>query len=225
MTLSLPRRDAEARAALADVGRHTRPITGAHERVIPVSGPLGALPPGAALRRGAVVGVDGIPGAGASSVALALAAAVTTMGEWAAAIDLDRSLGGQAAAEAGIALDRFAVVRPPPGGTFSPDRWATVVAALLDGMSLVLVELPRSVRAADARRLVARAREREVILVPFGASANWPADVSLRVRAVGGAWPGLGAGSGVLGERVVQVHVEGRGAAARGSTGELVLAS
>ena len=225
MTLSLPRRDDEARAALAEVGRHARPITGAHERVIPVSGPLGALLPGAALRRGAVVGVDGTLGAGASSVAFALAAAVTTVGEWAGAIDLDRSLGGRAAAEAGIALDRFAVVRPPPGETFPPDRWATVVAALLDGMSLVLVELPRSVRAADARRLVARAREREVILVPFGAAANWPADVSLRVRAVGGAWPGLDAGSGVLGERTVRVQVVGRGAAARGSTGELVLAS
>lgn len=175
------------------------------------------------------MGVDGVPGAGASSVALALAAAVTTVGEWAGAIDLDRSLGGRAAAEAGIALDRFAVVRPPSGMTFPPDRWATVVAALLDGMSLVLVELPPPgsgvIRAADARRLVARAREREVILVPFGAAANWPADVSLRVRAVGGAWPGLDAGSGVLGERTVRLHVEGRGAATRGTTSELVLAS
>ena len=47
-----------------------------------------------------------------------------------------------------------------------------MVAALLDGMSLVIAEVPRSVRAADARRLVARAREREVILVPFGAGAR-----------------------------------------------------
>jgi hypothetical protein len=226
----LPLRDGDARAALADVARRHRPVSAAHERVIPVPGPLGELLPNAALARGAVVGVEGLPGAGASSVALTLAAAVTAVGEWAAAVDLDGSLGGRAAAEAGIALDRFAVVRPPPGrqargSGFPMDRWATVVATLLDGMSLVIAELPRSVRAADARRLVARAREREVILVPFGPARAWAADTTLRVQAVGGDWPGLGEGSGVLGERTVRVQVDGRGAAARPRTGTLVLAS
>jgi hypothetical protein len=226
----LPRRDGDARAALADVARRHRPVSGAHERVIPVPGPLGELLPNASVPRGAVVGVEGIPGAGASSVALALAAAVTEVGEWAAAVDLDGSLGGRAAAEAGVALDRFAVVRPPPGGPnsrsgFPVDRWAAVVATLLDGMSLVIAELPRSVRAVDARRLVARAREREVILVPFGPVRVWGADTTLRVRATGGAWPGLDAGSGVLGERTIRVQVDGRGAAARPRAGALVLAS
>jgi hypothetical protein len=226
----LPRRDAEATGALAEAARRAQPVTGAHERVIPVPGPLGELLPGGALRRGAVVAVEGVAGGGASSVALALAAAVTTTGEWAAAIDLGASLGGRAAAEAGVALDRFAVVRPPAGRSFPAERWATAAAVLLDGMSLVIAELPSparrwAVRAADARRLVARAREREVILVPFGPFAAWPAEVSLRVRAAGGAWPGLDAGSGVLGERTVRVHVEGRGAAARACAGELVLAS
>jgi hypothetical protein len=221
----LPRRDEGARTALAEVARRHRPVSGAHERVIPVPGPLGELLPNAALARGAVVGVEGIPGAGASSVALTLAAAVTAVGEWAAAVDLDGSLGGRAAAEAGIALDRFAVVRPPPGQRFPMDRWAAVVAALLDGMSLVVAELPRSVRAVDARRLVVRAREREVILVPFGPARSWAADTTLRVHAVGGDWPGLDAGSGVLGERTIRVQVDGRGAAARPRTGALVLAS
>ena len=225
----LPRRDGDARTALAEVARRHRPVSAAHERVIPVPGPLGELLPNAALARGAVVGVEGIPGAGASSVALTLAAAVTAVGEWAAAVDLDGSLGGRAAAEAGVALDCFAVVRPPPGrhkvSGFPPDRWAAVVATLLDGMSLVIAELPRSVRAADARRLVARAREREVILVPFGPARSWAADTTLRVHAVGGDWPGLDEGSGLLGERTIRVQVEGRGAAARPRTGALVLAS
>jgi hypothetical protein len=225
----LPRRDVDARAALADVARRHRPVSGAHERVIPVPGPLGELLPNAALARGAVVGVEGIPGAGASSVALTLAAAVTEVGEWAAAVDLDGSLGGRAAAEAGVALDRFAVVRPPPDGhsrgRFPLDRWAAVVGTLLDGMSLVIAELPRSVRAADARRLVARAREREVILVPFGPARLWGADTTLRVRATGGDWPGLDAGSGVLAERTIRVQIDGRGAAARPRDGALVLAS
>ena len=100
-----------------------------------------------------------------------------------------------------------------------------MVATLLDGMSLVIAELPRSVRAADARRLVARAREREVILVPFGAARAWAADTTLRVRATGGDWPGLDVGSGVLGERTIRVQVDGRGAAARTRAGALVLAS
>jgi hypothetical protein len=226
----LPRRDGDARASLDEVARRHRPVSAAHERVIPVPGPLGELLPNAALARGAVVGVEGVPGAGASSVALTLAAAVTAVGEWAAVVDLDGSLGGRAATEAGVALERFAVVRPSPGradgaGGFPMERWAAVVATLLDGMSLVVAELPRSVRDADARRLVARAREREVILVPFGPARAWGADTTLRVRATGGAWPGLDAGSGVLGERTIRVQVDGRGAAARPRAGALVLAS
>jgi hypothetical protein len=210
---------------LDDTARRHRPVSAAHERVIPVPGPLGELLPNAALARGAVVGVEGAPGAGASSVALTLAAAVTAVGEWAGALDLDASLGGRAAAEAGVALDRFAVVRPPPGGRFPMEHWPAAVAALLDGMSLVIAELPRSLRAADARRLVARAREREVILVPFGSARVWSADTTLRVCATGGEWPGLDAGSGVLGERTIRVQVDGRGAAARPRAGALVLAS
>jgi hypothetical protein len=215
----LPRRDDAARAALADAARRARPVSGAHERLVEVPGPLGDLIPGRGLRRGSVVAVDGAPGAGATSVVFALAAAITAAGEWAAAVDLDATFGALAAAEAGVALDRFAVVRPPGGGSLPPDRWATTVAALLDGVSLVVAEVPRSVRAADARRLVARAREREVILVPFARGAPWPAEAALRVRATGGAWPGLAAGSGVLADRTVRVEVEGRGVAARTRTG------
>ena len=84
-----------------------------------------------------------------------------------------------AAAEAGVALERFAVVRRVP-----PARWATVVAALLDGVSLVLAEVPRGVRLGDARRLEARARERETVLVaaePHGVA--WPAGAAYVVHA------------------------------------------
>lgn len=220
----LPRRDDEARVALADAARLARPVSAAHERVVAVPGPLGDLIPGGGLRRGAVVVVDGDPGAGVTSVVLALAAAVTGTGEWAAAVDLDGTLGGRAAAEAGVALDRFAVVRPSLGGSVPPERWATVVATLLDGVSLVIAELPRSVRPADARRLVARAREREVILVPVARAGAWPAEAALRFRAAGGPWPGLDAGSGVLTDRTVRVEIEGRGVAARVRTGGFVRA-
>jgi len=216
---ALPRRDLAARTVLADSARRARPVSTAHERVVEVPGPLGRLIPGGGLRRGAVVALDGAPGAGVTSLALALAAAVTAVGEWAAAVDLDGTFGGLAAAEAGVALDRFAVVRPSLVGPVPPDRWATAVAALLDGVSLVVAEVPRSVRAADARRLVARAREREVILVPVARGGAWPAEAALRFRATGGPWPGLDAGSGVLADRTVRVEIEGRGVAARTRTG------
>ena len=150
------------------------------------------------------------PGAGSTTVAFELAAAFTALGEWAAAVDLDATLGPLAAAEAGVALERFAVVRRVP-----PARWATVVAALLDGVSLVLAEVPRGVRLGDARRLEARVREREAVLVaaePHG--VVWPAGAAYVVHAAGSAWDGLEPGAGVLAGRRLQVRVEGRGGGA-----------
>lgn len=204
---ALPRRDPAARAHLDQVAGRGAPLVLARERVLTVPGPLGALLPGGALQRGTVATVDGMPGAGVTSLALGLAAAATAAGEWAAAVDLSGTLGGLAAAEAGVELSRFAVVRDVPN-----DRWATVVAALLDGVSLVMADVPRGLRAADARRLVARARERATVLVMVSASARaWPADAGLRLRAEGGAWPGLGPGRGVLAPRPLRLRIEGRG--------------
>jgi hypothetical protein len=207
---ALPRRDAAARAHLEEVARRAAPLVRAGERVLAVGGELGALIPGGGLRRGSVVGVDGGPGAGATSLALRLAASATDAGEWAAFVDPPGTLGGLAAAEAGVSLDRFAVVRGVPR-----ERWAVVVAALLDGVALVVAGAPdgrAGVRPADARRLVARARERGSVLVVQGA---WPAEAALRLRAGGGAWSGLGDGAGVLDARELRVEVEGRGVAAR----------
>jgi hypothetical protein len=225
---SLPRRDAESLAVLTDTARRARPVVLARDRVLAVPGTLGALLPGAALRRGEVVTVQGDAGAGATSVALAFAAAATSVGEWAAAVGVELpgprapgDLGAQAALEAGVALERLAVVRRVP-----PARWATAVAALLDGVSLVLAEVPRYARATDARRLVARARERGAVLVPMcGPGVSWPADAALRLRADGGGWPGLEAGNGLLAERAVRVHVEGRGEARRPRTGATAAAA
>src|SRR4051794_15030410 len=83
----LPRRDAEARARLAEVAGRARPFVGAADRLIRVPGPLGDALVNGGLRRGAVCTVEGAPGAGTTSVVLALAAAVTAAGEWAAVVD------------------------------------------------------------------------------------------------------------------------------------------
>jgi hypothetical protein len=97
-----------------------------------------------------------------------------------------------------------------------PARWATVVAVLLEGVSLVLAEVPRHVGAGDARRLVARARERGTVLVAFG--ERWPADAVLQLHATGGSWHGLAPGAGLLSGRSRTVRVEGHGEAARART-------
>jgi hypothetical protein len=196
----------------ADVA--VRPVVLARDRSVALAGELGAVVPGAAVVRGSVLRVAGPVGAGATALSFELAAAFTGVGEWAAAVDLHDSLGARAAAEAGVALERFAVVRRVP-----PARWATVVAALLDGVSVVLAEVPRHVGMADARRLVARARERGAVLVVSG--GTWAADVALTVHAQHSVWSGL-SDAGMLTHRRLQVRVDGRGAASRGRTGELV---
>ncbi len=198
---ALPSRDPAARAHLAEVHGRVRPTVLARERTLPVPGPLREHVP--ALVRGSVVVVDGAPGAGATSVALALCAAATAAGEWAALVDLEGTLGGEAGAAAGVALERFAVARRVP-----PDRWATAVAVLLDGVSVVVAEVPRRVRPADAHRLVARARERGTVLLPLTGPRNrWPASAAQRVHVEGGAWPGLTTGGGLLATRSPTVRV------------------
>lgn len=179
------------------------PVTLANERVVPVAHELGRLLPEGGLRRGSVITVEGAPGSGCTTLALALAAAVTAAGEWATFVVPEgegSSTSALAAADAGVALDRLAVVRSVPR-----DRWATVVAALLEGVSLVVTRLPPRVRPADARRLVARARERGSVLIPIGA---WPDRAAVRLRAEGGLWRLAG---GRLEGRALSVEVEDRG--------------
>lgn len=198
----LPRRDPAARARLADTAARTRPAVLAGERLLAVPGALGELLPGGGIPRGTVVALTG--GAGVTSTGLLFAAAATTAGEWVVAVD-DDTFGGLAALEAGIAPDRFALVRRVP-----PARWATVVAALLDGVGVVLAAPPRALRHGDARRLVARARERDAVLIVLG---TWPVEAALCLTVEGTEWSGPGAdGSGWLEGDARTVRVDGRAA-------------
>ncbi|GAA2964947.1 hypothetical protein GCM10010483_05200 [Actinokineospora diospyrosa] len=113
-------------------------------------------------------------------------------------------LGVLAAAEAGMAVKRTALV-PHPGGEL-----AAVVAALLDGFDLVAVAANR-IGDPLARKLSARARNRGAALIAVG---PWPgAEVELSVAR--GRWSGLGVGHGHLTSHRVEVRARGRGAAAR----------
>jgi hypothetical protein len=84
-------------------------------------------------------------------------------------------------------------------------------------VSLVFADLPREgVGIADARRLVARARERETVLV---VGAHWPADAALTLHARGWEWDTAGDATGEvhhLGDRRLHVHTEARSGAREG---------
>ena len=191
------------------------------ERGLPVAAALRPLLPGGCLRRGGTIAVSAGIGSGtssntgavrATSLLYALLAEASTAGSWCAAVGLPR-LGLVAAAEAGVAVHRLALV-PHPG----PD-WVETVGALVDGLDIVVLATPGAVAPQLATRIAARARQRGAVLVAMGA---WPgADVALEV--VRSAWHGLGQGSGRLRRREVEVVVSGRGAAARSRRARLWL--
>jgi hypothetical protein len=187
---------ARTRAELVGPG-----TTLADERLLPVVPALQPLLPARGLRRGTTVAVGR-----SAALALALVAGASAAGSWVAAVGLP-DLGIVAAAESGIALERLTLV-PTPGAR----SWATVVAALLDAVDVVLVRSPAGLPAGQARRLAARARERGAVLVPLGA---WSEPADLRLAVVASDWHGLGQGHGRLQARRVEVVASGRGAATR----------
>ncbi|WP_201308847.1 hypothetical protein [Puerhibacterium puerhi] len=165
----------------------------------PVHPDLAQLLPGGVLPAGGTVAV-----LGSTALLLALLAAASRAGAWVAFVGAP-AVGMLAAADAGIELERVALV-PAPG----PDAPAAV-AALLDGMDLVVVGPQAPLLDGDRRRLAARARERGAVLVATGA---WPG-AHVRLDARGGAWSGADRGSGWLRRRTLRVLRTGRGAAAR----------
>ncbi len=172
----------------------------------PVVEPLAPLLP-AGLRRGTVIAVPD-----STALLLALLAAATAQGTWAAVVGFG-DLGVLAAAEAGVVVQRLALV-PRPG----PDP-APVAAALLDGVSLVALAGADRMPSGARRSLAARARQRGSVLLPLG---RWPgADIELDCRTE--AWHGTEAGHGRLRSREVVVRAVGRGAAAQPRTARLLL--
>ena len=201
---------AEVTGQLTELRERVRPVALAQQQQrLPVAAALEGLLPGAGLRRGTTVSVSAAPGTGgATALALALVARASQGGSWLAAVGLP-SLGLVAADEVGVALERLVLVAAPERA-----GWGGVVAALVDGFDLVLLHAGRGgVRPTDARRLVARARERGSVLVQLGSGWATEADLSLQVTAA--RWEGLEDGHGHLRARRVTVTRGGRGEAAR----------
>jgi hypothetical protein len=207
--------DTGTMSSLAEVSRAIRPLTLAHEQVLPVLPALSGLVPDAGLARGSVVRVDGVA---AASLVLALLAGPSAAGSWTAVVGCP-DLGLVAAAEAGVALERLALVAAP-----GPDEWAAVVAAFVGAVDVVVVGPTHRVRAGDARRLAARARERGTVLIQLqsgsagrlaGQTGREVIEADLRLTGLEARWRGLGQGHGHLQARRVTVEAGGRRRASR----------
>lgn len=171
----------------------------ARARLLTVPAHLAALLPSGGLDRGTTVVV-----AGSTSLVLGLLAESSRAGGWVAIVGLPE-VGVLAAHHLGLALERVVLV--PTTGPDGP----TVVAALLDGVDVVVVGPHVALSPADRRRLSARARERSAVLMPTTA---WPG-AHVVLTAETSRWEGLGRGEGRLRTRRLTVRRSGRGEATR----------
>ncbi len=146
----------ESRSTLRRLSELIRPVTFAREQTLPVLEPLAPLLADGALTRGSLLRVCGV---GATSLALSLMAAGSRDGSWSAVIGLPE-LGLVAAAEHGLILDRLALIDAPP-----TRRGAELIAAVLDGVDLVLLDARMMLSGAESRRIAARLRERGSVLI------------------------------------------------------------
>jgi hypothetical protein len=156
---------------------------------------------------------------GSTSLALALAAGPSRAGSWCAIVGAP-ALGLSAAAEMGVALERFPVIAP------TGRSWARAAAAALEAFDVILAWpaagfAGHGVTAAEARRLAALGREQGAVLVVCG--QGWPERVDLRLDVVSCRWLGLGLGHGRLRARRMEVAVAGRGVASAVRRGALWL--
>jgi hypothetical protein len=175
------------------------PTALARDRTLPVAEALAPLLPAGSLVRGQAVVCRGIA---APSLALALAAEATAAGAWLAVVDVPW-LGVEAAAELGISLERL--VRLDLG---RDDNWAELTAAVLDGFEMVLTRVPRRLGAAALRRVSARVKAREAVIVAVGDAGPLAADVVIESSTP--VWEGVEQGWGHLRGRRVTVEASGR---------------
>ena len=151
---------------------------------------LPGLVPELDLATGAAYATD------SAGLALALLAGPSAAGEWVGVVGAP-DLGYEAAAALGVDLERTIVV-PHPG-----EHWLSVVAALVDVASVVLVRPSVAVGEHPAERLRARLRTKDAALVCWG---EWPR-CSARFRVRESVWSGLGRGHGHLSGRRLVVEV------------------
>jgi hypothetical protein len=161
-----------------------------------------ATPPALAdlvqLRTGGAYEVD------CATLALALLAAPSQAGSWAAVVGAD-DFGVEAAAEMGVDLSRTVLV-PDPG-----EHWLEATAALVDVVTMVVLRPPVGITERTAGRISARLRKRSAVLVSWG---RWPGSEA-RLTVESSTWSGPGRGHGRLRSRELTVAVTRGSAPAR----------
>lgn len=206
-----------ARPAPASAGRLSSGVPGEGTRVLPVDPRLADLLPDGGLRTGTTVVVRG-----STSLLLGLLAEASRDGAWTVLVGYPAA-GMAAAADAGCDLTRTLVVPLPAGSGVDA---SAVLAALIDGMDMVVIGPEVALLEQDRRRLAARARDRGTVLVaaqPTSAAhagssraggVGW-AGAHVVLEATEGAWTGTDHGAGWLRRRTLRVRRTGRGSAAR----------
>ncbi|WP_371401744.1 hypothetical protein OHA10_27960 [Kribbella sp. NBC_00662] len=177
------------------------------DRELPTHPAVSELLAGASLRGGSVYSVRG-----SAALVMALMAGPSAEGAWCGVVGVP-SFGAEAARGLGVDLERLVLV-PDPGRD-----WLSVVAALVDALTVVVVRPPGEVTPGEASRLAARLRTRGAMLIAYG---SWPGSEA-RFEIESNTWTGLGDGEGLITARRATVAVTGRRAAVRGRRHELWL--
>lgn len=167
------------------------------ERELPTHPAVRELLAGTGLRSGSAYSVRG-----SAALVMALMAGPSADGAWCGVVGVP-SFGAEAARGLGVDLERLVLV-PDPGR-----EWLSVVAALVDALTVVVVRPPGEVTPGEASRLAARLRTRGAMLIAYG---SWPGSEA-RFEIESSTWTGLGDGEGLLTARRATVTVTGRRAA------------
>lgn len=185
--------------ALDTLAGQVAPLGLARERTLPVAEPLVELFPEGGLVRGHVLACRG---AGATTLAVSLAAQAVADGAWLAVVDLPM-LGLDAVSELGVPLERLVRI-----DAVDSSRWADVVAAAADGFEVIIARVPGHAAPGPLRKLTARLRQRGVVMIVVGDPGALRCDATVAGHAA--TWSGLGTGWGHLCARELEVEASGR---------------
>jgi len=158
-----------------------------------------------ALLPGQVVVLAGEPGLGMTRLGLVMLSDYAGAGA-VAYLDVRGWLSPLAAWEVGIEPDRLVIAR-----CGEVIRWGRAVAALLDGATAVLAEVPAGAKDASIRKLAALARNRGTTLLLRPLERAVPAGIAhLTLEARETAWSGAVDGHGRIERRRTRLTASGK---------------
>ncbi|MGF3054996.1 hypothetical protein [Microbacterium sp. YY-01] len=166
--------------------------------IVPLLPALAPLMPEGGLQSGAVYTFTP-----SLRLASALIAAATQQGAWCAVVGLP-TFGIESAEAQGVDPERLIVVPHPH------QRWFSVISALSEVVSLIMVHPSTPISAAEAQRFQARLRDRACTVLIASENYEWP-NKQGELWLSQPEWRGLGNGWGVISECEVTVSARIRG--------------